>query len=319
MDIIKDLGELAIASRLRRISNSFMNETQAIYNFHQMEFEPRWFPTFFYLNSIYPKAAGVTDIASVTRVSHPLINRFVKQLMKRDYIEEVPDEKDKRKRLIKLTHSGYELAQELRAIWDEIELSVREVVCSAEPRFMQLLEELEERIDRKGLLDTYMSRMKSRRYESVRIHLNNPEHYAAFKEINIQWLEKYFVVEPKDVEILSTPKKIIDGGGAVFSATVNDEPLGVCALINLGDGALELSKMGVYEKARGMQIGKKLLDAAIDYARKQDIRVIFLESSNQLKPALNLYLQSGFEFTPSSHTGVSVYKRADVFMKMELK
>ncbi|MGH1365097.1 MAG: bifunctional helix-turn-helix transcriptional regulator/GNAT family N-acetyltransferase [Calditrichia bacterium] len=318
MDLIKELGELAIASRLRRISNSFMNETQAIYNFHQMDFEPRWFPTFYYLNSIYPKAAGVTDIAKITKVSHPLVNRFVKQLLKKDYVEEVANEDDKRKRLIRLTHSGNELAEELKPIWEGIELSAREVACSVDPRFMKLLEELEERIERKGLLDTYMSRHKSRRYEAVRIHLNNKEHYLDFKTVNLQWLEKFFVVEPKDVEILSAPQSIIDDGGAVFSATINDEPLGVCALINLGDNALELSKMGVYEKAQGKQIGKKLLDAAIEHARKMNARVVYLESSNRLKKALNLYLQSGFEFTPSSHTGISVYERADVFMKLEL-
>jgi len=318
MDLIKELGELALASRLRRISNSFMNETQAIYNFHQLDFEPRWFPTFYYLNSIYPQAAGVTDIAKITKVSHPLVNRFVKQLLKKDYVEEIADEEDKRKRLIRLTHSGNELAEELKPIWEGIELSVREVACSVEPRFMQLLSELEERIERKGLLDTYMSRHKSRRYEAVRVHLNNKEHYPDFKTINLQWLEKFFVVEPKDVEILSAPQDIIDDGGAVFSATINDDPLGVCALINLGDNTLELSKMGVYEKAQGKQIGKKLLDAAIEHARKMNVRVVYLESSNRLKKALSLYLQAGFEFTPSSHTGVSVYQRADVFMKLEL-
>ncbi len=318
MDIIRNLGELALGSRLRRMSNTLMNETLAIYRYHQFDFEPRWFPTFYYLNEIYPQAVGVTDIAKVTRVSHPLINRFVTELKKAGYVEEVADEHDRRKRLIKLSYSGNELGQLLTPIWNEMELSIRDVICSVEPAMMKLLESLEDRFEEKGFLDTYMSRNKTRRYRAIEIRVNDPKFFEEFRKINLEWLEEYFGVEELDLKILDNPRKLIDEGGYIFSAILNDEVLGTCALMNLGDGAMELGKMGVYKKARGMQIGRKLLDVAIDKSREIGAKIIFLESNNRLKKALDLYRRAGFEFTAKSHTGESHYQRANVFMRLDL-
>ena len=55
---------------------------------------------------------------------------------------------------------------------------------------------------------------------------------ASFKELNVHWLKKYFVVEPIDEEMLSQPRKyIIDRGGHIFFAKVNDEIAGTFALM----------------------------------------------------------------------------------------
>ena len=45
------------------------------------------------------------------------------------------------------------------------------------------------------------------------------EYAKFFTSLNVAWLEKYFVVEPMDHEMLSDPKKfIIDKGGYIFFA-----------------------------------------------------------------------------------------------------
>ena len=51
-----------------------------------------------------------------------------------------------------------------------------------------------------------------------------PEDANAFKALNIEWLETYFVVEPIDELVLSNPQtEIIDKGGFVFMACIEEK------------------------------------------------------------------------------------------------
>ena len=54
-----------------------------------------------------------------------------------------------------------------------------------------------------------------------------------FYNLNVEWLEKYFYVEPYDKKVLSNPKEyIIDNGGFIFFAKHEEEIVGTVALIN---------------------------------------------------------------------------------------
>ena len=53
-----------------------------------------------------------------------------------------------------------------------------------------------------------------------------------FADLNLEWLEKYFYIEPYDREVLTQPKKyILDEGGYILMATINGEAVGTVALI----------------------------------------------------------------------------------------
>ena len=74
-----------------------------------------------------------------------------------------------------------------------------------------------------------------------------------FHDINAEWIQTLFVLEPTDREVLENPRaRIIDPGGDILF--VKAEGLGVvgaCALQKTGEGRFELTKMGVRESARG--------------------------------------------------------------------
>lgn len=77
--------------------------------------------------------------------------------------------------------------------------------------------------------------------------LDFEEKYTShFKSINLEWLEDYFYVEDYDYKILSEPLKyIIEPGGHIFFASVNEKIVGAVALISSDDNSFELSKMSV--------------------------------------------------------------------------
>ena len=55
-----------------------------------------------------------------------------------------------------------------------------------------------------------------------------------FKQINMDWLEKYFVAEPYDVEVLSNPEKyILEKGGNIYFVAEEGIPKGAVALIGV--------------------------------------------------------------------------------------
>ena len=147
--------------------------------------------------------------------------------------------------------------------------------------------------------------------------INFKHKYAKhFYELNVEWLEKFFYVEPYDQKVLSNPKDfIIDKGGYIFFAKYNNEIVGTVALINQ-KSFFELSKMAVSPKYQGLKIGQKLMDYCIDFAKQQNWESITLYSHRKLVPAINLYKKIGFveiDLESDSH-----YERSDIKMRLDL-
>lgn len=143
-----------------------------------------------------------------------------------------------------------------------------------------------------------------------------PRHAGAFRALNEAWITTLFALEPKDMDVLGDPQgKIIDKGGAVFMAELDGACVGCCALIAMDDGGYELAKMTVAEAARGMGLGRKLMDAAVDFAVGKGATRLYLETNSALGPALGLYRTAGFTDLPDERRPVTEYARADVFME----
>ena len=154
--------------------------------------------------------------------------------------------------------------------------------------------------------------------DTIRILDFDPRWREDFARLNVAWLERWFVVEPIDREVLSNPEHHIlaDGGRVLFAVDAGDRAVGTVALKHEGDGVYELTKMAVDPSQQGRGIGRRLLEAAIAAYRANGGRELFLESSSKLGPALRLYESAGFVHHPAPRTG-SHYARADVYMVWE--
>jgi ribosomal protein S18 acetylase RimI-like enzyme len=149
--------------------------------------------------------------------------------------------------------------------------------------------------------------------------LQSSEDRRAFRALNEEWISRYFVLEEKDREILGDPDSAILGkGGRVFMAHAEDDVVGCLALIPMGDGVYEISKMAVSPRLRGLGIGRRLLQHAIAEAKALGARSLFLGSSTKLKNAVHLYESVGFRHVAREKIPDMPYTRADVFMQMQL-
>jgi putative acetyltransferase len=140
----------------------------------------------------------------------------------------------------------------------------------------------------------------------------------AFRTLNLEWIDRYFVVEEHDRRQLDDPvAAFIDRGGEVLIAELDRRPVGCVAIVPDGTGAYQVSKMAVDPEVQGRGVGRKLLAAMIDRARELRASSLFLGSSTKLAPAVHLYEAFGFQHV-SPETINLPYVRADVFMELVL-
>jgi len=140
-----------------------------------------------------------------------------------------------------------------------------------------------------------------------------PAHAGAFKALNEAWIGKYFVLEPKDREVLGDPQgQIVAKGGRIFMAMRDGEAVGCAALLKMADGGYEVAKMTVSETLRGSGLGRLLMQRCIDVGAELGATRLYLETNSGLAPALGLYRAMGFCGLAPAETP---YARADVFME----
>ena len=138
-----------------------------------------------------------------------------------------------------------------------------------------------------------------------------------FATLNKAWLQKYFTVEPIDEKIFADPQEyIVNNGGYIFFAKVDDEIAGTFALMKVEEGVFELSKMAVDEKFQGRKIGNKMVEFSLEKAKQLGAKKVILYSNTALKSAIHLYDKFGFN---EVFMGKVEYKRANIKMEIDIK
>jgi N-acetylglutamate synthase-like GNAT family acetyltransferase len=140
----------------------------------------------------------------------------------------------------------------------------------------------------------------------------------AFHDINAEWIEAMFALEPTDREVLENPRaRILDAGGTILF--VEAEGLGVvgtCALQKTGPTSFELTKMGVLETARGLKAGEFVLAAVIERARELGADPLYLLTNHKCAAAIHLYEKLGFAHDAGIMAEYGArYQRCDVAMR----
>jgi GNAT superfamily N-acetyltransferase len=110
------------------------------------------------------------------------------------------------------------------------------------------------------------------------------DHATAWAALNRAWLaEGGFAVEAKDSAVIDDPQaSILDAGGRIFIAERDGEAVGCCALMAIQDGGYEVAKMTVSPSARGLGLGRRLLEACETAARAAGAPRLYLETSSTL-------------------------------------
>jgi GNAT superfamily N-acetyltransferase len=94
-----------------------------------------------------------------------------------------------------------------------------------------------------------------------------PELAGAFRQLNLDWIERLFAVEPADRKVLDDPERaIIQPGGMIYFALDGERPVGTVAMILVSPGRYELAKMAVASSHQRRGIGEQLGAVGIEWA-----------------------------------------------------
>ena len=151
--------------------------------------------------------------------------------------------------------------------------------------------------------------------EVVEIVEYRPEHRQRFKEINVQWITRRYVMEEEDIKTVDDPEGyVLKVGGKIYIALYKGYPVGTCAYLNLGNNEYEMIKMAVDEDYRGLKIGKRIGAESVERIRELGAGKIILFSNRKgSATAIELYHKLGFTEVP---LGISEFTRADIRMEI---
>jgi N-acetylglutamate synthase-like GNAT family acetyltransferase len=158
--------------------------------------------------------------------------------------------------------------------------------------------------------------------EAVMTTLNildySPELKEHFKKLNMEWLKQFKMNTSRQVEVENPDEYIIEKGGFIFFAEMDDSIVGTSALLRESNKLYEIADMAVTPQYQGKHIGKALLQKAIDKAKQLGAKQVYLISSTLLKTSLELYKALGFREMPYDPE-MSIYDGSDVKMVLNLK
>ncbi len=314
MDFYTRTGKMALGSRLRRLSEQMTEQAAGIYDLYQVDLQPRWFPVFYYLSAVEERS--ITDIAREIGHTHPSVSQIVRELANKGYVIEKKGEVDGRKNFVLLSPAGRAVREKMQPQLDDITSAVEKAMKETDHDLWRAIGEWEFLLEQKSLLRRVQEEKKIRESAEVQIVDYTPSMQPAFRQLNEEWITKYFRMEESDYKALDHPKEyILDKGGHIFMALYKGEPVGACAIIPMDDGGFELAKMAVSPLAQGLGIGFLIGQACIGKARELGARRVYLESNTTLKPAINLYHKLGFRKVAGPP---SPYERCNIQMELVL-
>ena len=257
MSVYHDAGLLILGTRLKRISDRFLNEVSKIYTKQNISFETGWFPVLFLLNK--KGSMSLTEISNELEVSHSAISQMINQLLIKKIVEIQPDDSDARIKRIFLTIKGKKLIEQVHPVWDALGKSLHRILPQNmdQVEFLNVLSHIEKQLNDNLLSETALSYL-NHRPDSIQII--EPD-IQTLKSL-IRWLNQEDVVfVPSDEQILL--------------ALSGNEIIGMAAF-KFKDNAIILSYLYVTPNQRRRGAGLKL------------IQNIYLKNSKKLSGGFQL-------------------------------
>lgn len=161
MIFIKQLGEVAFGTRLRLLTDRFIQDGDKIYKSLNIDFEPRWFTMFYLLSKRSP--LSITEITSELGYTQPAVTQIANILIKKGLIKIVKHREDTRKKMLALSLKGQQMLPELEPIWKCFEDAIKELFASTGYDMIKIIETMEGALDEKDMYKRIAEKVKERR------------------------------------------------------------------------------------------------------------------------------------------------------------
>jgi DNA-binding MarR family transcriptional regulator/GNAT superfamily N-acetyltransferase len=236
---------------------------------------------------IGPKGRDVRSLRAQLELDSGYVSRLLRSLEAAGLITVGPDDSDKRVRIARLTRLGLAERKVLDRRSDELAASLL-APLGAEQR-VRLVAAM---ADVERLLTAAM----------VEISTIDPSHPHArycvreyFSELDRRFDAGF---DPAN-SIPALDEEMRPPAGLFLVATLGGDPIGSGALKFHGREPADLKRMWVASSARGLGVGRRLLNELENHAARHGVRSVRLETNKSLVEAISLYRSAGYAEVPA--------------------
>jgi DNA-binding MarR family transcriptional regulator/GNAT superfamily N-acetyltransferase len=232
------------------------------------------------LNAIGHGRIDVAKIRDGLKLDSGLMSRMLRGLEEEGLVVTGPDPKDKRRRIAELTEAGL------------AEFNAYEALSNA--RATQLLAR---HTDNSALLAAMDVIALALGRDDIELRVTDPGNAAArhclgeyYGELARRFERGFDVTLSKDPDAAS----MIAPKGTFLVAFCDDLPVGCVALKGTDLGYGEIKRLWVAPSARGLGLGRRLMDEAETHARRLGMDVLRLDTNKALPEAIAMYRNGGW-------------------------
>jgi DNA-binding MarR family transcriptional regulator len=236
---------------------------------------------------IEPDGTDIRTIRARLDLDSGYLSRLVRRLEREHLVQLGPSTSDRRVRLVRLTDAG-------RAERDHLDRQSDELAAS-------LLAPLDERrrarlVEAMGVVDRLLTAGR------VVVGVEPPTSADARHCIEAYFAEldaRFDAGFDPAASISADAHELVEPAGLLLVARLGDRPLGCGALKLHGTMPAEIKRMWVAPDARGLGVGRRLLDELERAARARGVATVRLETNRNLSEAVDLYRSSGYREVPA--------------------
>jgi DNA-binding MarR family transcriptional regulator len=231
---------------------------------------------------IGPDGRDVRSLRADLGLDSGYLSRLLRSLEAAGLVTVSSTEPDRRVRIARLTAKGVEERRALDQRADEVaELLLEPLTAKQQARLVAAMSDVELLL-RAGMIE---------------IAETDPTHPDAqyclqsyFAELDHRFEAGFDVAQ----SISPTVADLQPPNGLLVVARLGSDPVGSGALRFRGDGVCDVKRMWVVRSARGMGLGRRLLEDLESRAVEHGARVLHLETNQSLREAITLYRSAGF-------------------------
>jgi DNA-binding MarR family transcriptional regulator/GNAT superfamily N-acetyltransferase len=232
------------------------------------------------LNAIGHGRGDVAELRDYLGLDSGLMSRLLRGLEDEGLITTMPHRDDARRRIAKLTRAG---RHEFNA-YETISNSQAEALLARHGKPEALLAAMDMIAAAFGRSRISIKQLDPRGQEA-RYCLG--EYYG---ELSRRFTGGFEVSRSRDPDA----NDMMSPRGAFLVAMSDGLPLGCVGLKGTGDELAEIKRLWVAPAARGLGVGRRLMDSAEDAARNLSVRILRLDTNSALAEALELYRRTGW-------------------------
>jgi len=236
------------------------------------------------LNAIGQGRSDVAEIRDYLGLDSGLMSRLLRSLEDEGLIETTAHDDDARRRVAKLTRSG---RREFSA-YEALSNAQAETLLAGHAQVEALL----------AAMDMIGSALGRKHIELNELSPHSDEARYCLGEYYAELARRF--KQGFDVKLSRDPdaKDMVRPRGTFIVAMSDTLPIGCVGLKGTDHGYAEIKRLWVAPSARGLGLGRRLMEAAENAARELSISVLRLDTNSALPEAGGLYRRSGWTEIP---------------------